>query len=152
MPLAINPLRPRAVHPLRILYADDFIELRNFMHTLLTKDGHLIETVADGSEALEWLGRAGPAVDLLITDHHMPNMNGLDLVRHVRRTSFPGKIIIFSSELGEAVHDEYRRLGVDLILPKPIFPVTLRRMLDELFAPEHCKPADLARSCDLVLA
>lgn len=152
MPHAINPVRPRTVHPLRILYADDFIELRNFLHTLLTRDGHLVETVADGREALDWLRLAGPAVDLLITDHHMPNMNGLDLVRWVRRTSFAGKIIVFSSELGEAVHDEYRRLGVDLILPKPIFPVTLRRMLDELFAPEHLKPAALAGSCDLVLA
>ncbi len=152
MPHAINPLRPQAIHPLRILYADDFIELRNFMHTLLTRDGHLVETVADGHEALDWLERAGPALDLLITDHHMPGMNGLDLVRHVRRTSFAGKIIVFSSELGEAVHDEYRRLGVDLILPKPIFPVTLRRMIDQLFTPEQLKPGSLARSVNLVVA
>ena len=58
MPHAINPVRPRTVHPLRILYADDFIELRNFLHTLLTRDGHLVETVADGREARSGRHRA----------------------------------------------------------------------------------------------
>jgi len=34
------------------------------------------------------------------------------------------------------VHEEYRRLGVDLILPKPIFPVTFRELLRDLYAGE----------------
>ena len=135
MPPTLLSPRLRAVHPLRILYADDLKELRDFMHVALTKDGHLVETVSDGAAALEWLRQAGAAIDVLITDHHMPVLNGLELVRRVRQLSFPGKIIVFSSELSETVHDQYRRLGVDLILPKPIFPTTLRRLLDELFTP-----------------
>jgi CheY-like chemotaxis protein len=137
-----SPTRPaKAAHPLRILYAEDFAELRNFMRTLLTKDGHLVETVPDGAAALAWLRTAGDAVDLLITDHHMPGMNGLDLVRALRAGDFPGRIVVFSSELSPSVHDEYQRLGVDLILPKPIFPVTLRRVLNELFTPGPNRPA-----------
>ena len=142
-----SPLRP-----LRILYADDFAELRNFMRILLAKDGHRMETVADGADALARLERNGEAIDLLITDHHMPVMNGLDLVQRVRQSSFSGKIIVFSSELNTAVHDHYRQLGVDLILPKPIFPVTLRRMLAELFAPSSHATASKPMTDDLVLA
>ena len=54
----------------------------------------------------------------------MPRMNGLELVRNVRKTAFAGRIIVFSSELSEDVNEQYRALGVDLILPKPIFPAT----------------------------
>lgn len=152
MPTPASSTRLRALHPLRILYADDFRELREFMRTILTKQGHLIEAVPDGRTALEWLQRAGGAVDLLITDHHMhAGMDGLELVRRVRAAAFPGKIVVFTSELSEAVLAEYRRLGVDLILPKAIFPVTLRRMLDELFTPDG-NPARQRPPGDLVLA
>lgn len=125
---------PPAIPPLRILYADDVLELRKFMTAMLTREGHLVETVADGAEALEWIERAPNAFDLLITDHHMPRLNGLELVRAVRHLPFAGKIIVFSSELSELVHERYRRLNVDLILPKPIFPVTFRQLLNQLYA------------------
>ena len=128
---------PPAIRPLRILYADDVLQLREFMTVMLTREGHLVETVEDGAAALEWIERAPTAFDLLITDHHMPRLNGLELVRALRRVVFAGKIIVFSSELNEMVHERYRRLHVDLILPKPIFPVTFRRLLNELYA----KPA-----------
>ncbi len=125
---------PPAIRPLRILYADDVQQLREFMTVMLTREGHLVETVEDGAEALDWIERAPAAFDLLITDHHMPRLNGLELVRAVRHLPFSGKIIVFSSELNELVHERYRRLNVDLILPKPIFPVTFRQMLNELYA------------------
>lgn len=152
MPHAISPLHPQALHPLRILYVDDFVELRNFMHTLLSKDGHLVETVPDGREALAWLERAGAAVDLLITDHHMPGMTGLDLVRLLPRPPFAGRILVFSAGLSPALQDEYRRLGADLVLPKPIFPVTLRRVLNALFLPDREDPTRPDARHDLVLA
>ncbi len=75
------------------------------------------------------------AFDLLLTDHHMPVMNGLELVTAVRSLPFFGKIIVFSSELSPAVAIEYRKFSVDLILQKPIFPSELRRVLAEMFPP-----------------
>lgn len=121
--------------PLHILYAEDLQQLRMFMSEMLGREGHEVETADDGAAALEQLAPKLGAIDVLITDHHMPRLNGLDLVRAVRQLPFAGKIVVFSSEISEAVHDQYRQLGVDLILPKPIFPVTFRRMLGELFRP-----------------
>ena len=123
-----------SVPPLHILYAEDLKQLRDFMGILLGRDGHTVETADDGAIALERLSGDLTAFDLLITDHHMPRMNGLELVRSVRATPFAGRIIVFSSELSEDVNNQYRQLGVDLILPKPIFPVTFREMLRELYA------------------
>lgn len=121
--------------PLRILYAEDLRDLREVARMALTRDGHMIECVVDGAVALEKLTAAPDSVDLLITDHHMPVMNGLELVTAVRELGFPGKIIVFSSELSVAVADEYRRMAVDGFLPKPIFPSDLRRVLAGMFPP-----------------
>lgn len=122
-----------AIRRLRVLYAEDLPPLRELMHLLLDPERHRLETCANGRLALEQLCRDPSAIDLLITDHHMPVMNGLDLVRAVRRLPFAGRIVVFSSELSPQVHDEYTVLGVDRVLPKPIPPATLRNLLAELF-------------------
>lgn len=117
---------------LRILYADDLRELREVARISLSREGHGIECVADGSLALARV-IADPAFDLVITDHHMPNMNGLELVTCLREQEFAGKIMVFSSELSSAVAAAYRRLEVDHILYKPVYPAVLRQVLHEMF-------------------
>lgn len=124
----------------RVLYADDMKQLRELITIVLTREGYVIETAVDGQEALERLRQEPAGFDLLITDHHMPRMNGLELVSQIRQLSFPGKIIVFSSELGHTVNHQYRNHGVDLILPKPIFPLTLRKVLAQLFTPAGTAP------------
>ena len=124
-----------AERPRRVLYADDMKQLRELITIVLTREGYVIETAADGQDALDRLTREPDAFDLLITDHHMPRLNGLELVERVRQLPFAGKVIVFSSELGQTVNNKYRHYGVDLILPKPIFPLTLRKVLAQLFAP-----------------
>lgn len=127
------PVVPRPVRPqLRILYADDLRELRDVARISFSRDGHGIECVEDGALALERF-RADPKIDLIITDHHMPNMNGLEFVTRLRELQYPGKIMVFSSELSEAVARQYREQKVDRILYKPIFPSALRQSLAELF-------------------
>ena len=145
-----NPPAPGApaaappVRPLHILYADDMPELRNLMRDMLARQGHNVETVDGGDTALLRLKEANHDFDLIVTDHHMPGVNGLELVRRTRQTPFPGKIVVFSSELSTEVHEQYRKFAVDAILPKPIFPSTFRQTLERLFAPgpaSHVEPA-----------
>ena len=126
--------RPAQGRPARVLYAEDLRELRELMRLILNHAGYEIETVTDGDEALRRLRESHPDFDLLITDHHMPVMNGLELVRQLPTIPFHGKVMVFSSEIDPAVHREYHRLGVNLILPKPIRPDMLRRMLAQVLA------------------
>ena len=135
VPMSIPTTPPAALmrSPLRILYADDLRDLREVLRMALTREGHAIECVADGRLALERLKKDLGAFDLLITDHHMPEMNGLELVTALRALPFRGKIIVFSSELSASVTDAYHALKVDLVLAKPIFPSVLRQVLAELF-------------------
>lgn len=125
---------PTPGRPLRILYADDMKELRELITIVLGREGHKVETAPNGSAALECLASASQDYDLVITDHHMPEMNGLELVRRLREQTFKGKVMVFSSEISPVIQDKYRQLAVDRILPKPIFPAQLRNSLRELYA------------------
>ena len=111
-------------------------ELRELMRDRLALDGHQVETAADGEEALARLTQAPNAFHLIIADHYMPRIDGLDLVWHIRQLPYTGKIVILSSELSPAMHDRYRRFGVTLLLTKPIFPPTFCQMLRQLFPPD----------------
>src|SRR4051812_4417776 len=106
---------------LRILYAEDLRELRDVARLTLSRDGHGIECVEDGQIAFNRV-KADASFDLVITDHHMPNMTGLELVRGLRAVDFAGRVVIFSSELSPATTAEYQRLQVDRILYKPVYP------------------------------
>lgn len=130
-------LASKPVRPLRILYADDVAEMRDIARIALGREGHTVECAADGELALAHF-RGDRDFDLVITDHHMPNLNGLEFVTWLRRLDFPGRIMVFSSELGDRVTRQYLALGVDRILYKPVFPSTLRLTLAELFPPS-CK-------------
>jgi CheY-like chemotaxis protein len=125
--------KPSTGRPLRIIYADDLQQLRELMHMVLTREGHSLDTFENGRLALDRLSLDPLAYDLLITDHHMPEMNGMELVEHVRRLRFPGKILVFSSELSQDVDAAYLALHVDRVLPKPVLPTVLRQVLIELF-------------------
>ena len=117
------------------MYADDLPELRDVARISFSREGHEIECFADGALAFTRI-LADPTFDLVITDHHMPNMNGLEFVKKLREVGFPGKVMVFSSELSEIVARHYREQKVDRILYKPVFPSVLRKTLIELFPGE----------------
>lgn len=117
---------------LRVLYADDMQQLRDLITIVLGRDGHTVEGVPNGELALAKITADLAAYDVLITDHHMPGMNGLELVTAIRELQYPGKILVFSSEISELVDRAYHRLNVDHILPKPIFPAQLRSIFATL--------------------
>lgn len=126
---------PNSKKLLRILYAEDMRELRDVARIALSREGHLIECVCDGQEALDRITADPEAFDLLMTDHHMPNLDGLELVTHVRTLPFTGKILVFSSELSPTIAEAYIELKVDRMLSKPVFPSELRHLLAEMFSP-----------------
>lgn len=127
---AMPSARPRK--SLRVLYADDMRELRQLLEIVLGRDGHKVDSVPDGHLALDLIRKDLSAYDVVITDHHMPTISGLELVAQLRALKYPGKIIVFSSELSTEVDQSYRNHKVDHILPKPIFPSDLRAIFATL--------------------
>lgn len=119
---------------LRILYADDLPGLRELIRLTLSHDGHAIECVADGHLAMERVGADPSAFDLVITDHHMPDWNGLELVSWLRSLPFAGKILVFTSDKNPGLDEAYHKLHVDGILHKPAPPSELRQAIAQLIS------------------
>ena len=103
----------------RILIVDDDAWILKMVSTVLDKRGYVIDTAADGKDALERVEARTP--DLVITDVMMPRMDGWTLIRTLRarpETAFVP--VIFLTALGSD-DDRIRgfRLGADDYLPKP---------------------------------
>jgi two-component system, chemotaxis family, chemotaxis protein CheY len=69
--------------PKTILTVDDAPTMRKLIAFTLSSAGHKILEAPDGKAALDVLKTA--SVDLIITDVNMPNMDGIELTRNVRR-------------------------------------------------------------------
>ena len=124
------PMAPKRA--LRILHVDDMRQLCDIVRQSLGRDGHQVESFSDGASALARITEDPTAFDVFISDHHMPKMNGLEVVRALRKIDFRGRIFIFSSEIDEDVNDIYLQLKVDHVLPKPILLPELRQLLAEI--------------------
>jgi two-component system chemotaxis response regulator CheY len=104
-------------------------ELREAIQTSLSFYGYEVECATDGLRAWQRISGDPAAFDVVITDHQMPNMSGLELVSRLRSLPFLGKILLFTSGLSDDVREAYQRLKVDNVLTKPIFPHELRQAL-----------------------
>jgi two-component system, response regulator, stage 0 sporulation protein F len=83
-----------------------------------------IATAGSVREALDWLAQHTP--DLIITDYHMPAINGLTLIAHVREHAIPARIILITAYNSPELQEAARRLRVDHCLTKPV-PLALLR-------------------------
>jgi two-component system sensor histidine kinase/response regulator FitF len=70
--------------PLTILYAEDHKIVADAVKEILEEEGLKVVLCSDGAVALQRI--AGDArYDLLVVDNHLPNINGLELVRYTRQ-------------------------------------------------------------------
>ncbi|AYL94811.1 hybrid sensor histidine kinase/response regulator [Mucilaginibacter celer] len=83
----------------RILFVDDNATNRDIIDTQLKQWKYDPVVVASGSEALKVLNKKGRAIDLMITDMSMPEMDGLELATKVRK-KFPEMPVILLSSIG----------------------------------------------------
>ena len=112
--------------PATILIVDDSATMRALVRTALEVDAHAVVEAANGVVALDVL--AGTAVDLVITDVLMPEMDGLALTRALRDDArfraLP--ILVLTTESKPAVKERGRTAGATGWIVKPFHPDTLR--------------------------
>lgn len=113
------------VSALRILIADDDLFLAEALIRLLTSAGHVTEHAANGLDAWRRLSEPTADFDLVITDHQMPGLTGLELAEMLNRSEFHGRVVVYSSALSEAQHAGYRECGVAEIVLKTSNPDAL---------------------------
>jgi two-component system chemotaxis response regulator CheY len=103
--------------PHTILYVEDYKLIADTVKETLEAEGWRVVLCIDGAAALKKIA-SGAHYDLLITDNHLPHVNGLELVRYARtlkyRAALP--IIMFT---GADCSDAAYRCGVNVFLKKP---------------------------------
>ncbi|MDZ7271447.1 MAG: response regulator [candidate division KSB1 bacterium] len=102
----------------RVLIVDDDHEFRLSLGKTLAKQGYGVELAADGVEALRAVQNG--AFDLVITDHRLPGLPGIELLAEIRRCSPHSMVILVTAYGDEAVQCRAREAGAFAYLDKPI--------------------------------
>lgn len=103
----------------RILLVDDLPTNRLMLKAALAADGYDLVEAGDGEQALAVI--AGGGVDVVITDHLMPGLTGMDLLRDLRRR-FDGDrlpVMVVSGEDDAAAADDFIAAGANDFVSKP---------------------------------
>jgi two-component system chemotaxis response regulator CheY len=119
----------------KILSVDDSAAMRQMLILTLKSVGHDVLSAIDGVDGLA-KAASGVPVDLVITDIHMPNMNGLTLVRELRR--LPGylavPVLVLSTEASTEMKQQGRSAGATGWIAKPFDPDRLLATIDKVLS------------------
>jgi CheY-like chemotaxis protein len=118
----------------RILVVDDDSALRRLVATVLERKKFVVAEAPDGSKAVGMLEMG--AFDLVITDIVMPEIEGLELVRHIRSLHPATKVMVVSGGGSHLVSYTQlaKQLGADDVLAKPFTPAELVGAVERLLA------------------
>ncbi len=100
-----------------ILVCDDEPEILEFLQEILEREGYQVLTAADGNQALAELRKS--IVDVILTDLMMPQMDGIQFIREVRRFNQWIPIVFISAYTSREHFKTYVALGVDEFIEKP---------------------------------
>jgi CheY-like chemotaxis protein len=124
-----------------ILVADDEPTVALAIKAALIFYGYRVLTVGDGAAALDRVRAEPGRFSLVLSDHNMPGVGGIALVKALRAARYPGRIVILSGYLTRENEAQYQMLGVDQILSKPFNLDRLRLALDRALHPaDHRAP------------
>lgn len=108
-------------HPLRILLAEDVAVNQELALLLLERLGYRADTAANGIEAIEALRRQH--YDLVLMDMQMPEMDGLEATRRIRRAWPPPggpRIVAMTANALAGAREECLEAGMDDFVTKPL--------------------------------
>jgi CheY-like chemotaxis protein len=127
------PGRPAALRG-RVLVVEDDTMVGDFLAERLAGWGLEVTLQRDPVAAASWLDDATHEIELVVTDHTMPQLTGLQLARrvHARRPTLP--IVLVSANVDAFDPAELATAGIRRALPKPIDVQHLRAVLGEWLA------------------
>jgi DNA-binding response OmpR family regulator len=115
---------------MRVLVAEDNDALRSVLERGLLEDGYIVDAVADGNQAVDYLRKY--EYEVVILDWRMPKTTGIEVVQHMRRQGDRTPILMLTAR--DATEDRVSKLnaGADDYLGKPFEFAELLARLKEL--------------------
>src|SRR5207249_10223445 len=103
---------------MQILVVEDEKAVAHMIAMVLGGPAAKVVKARNGWEALIKVGATARPFDVVITDHRMPRMGGLQLVRQLRAQNFGGKILVLSAHLSDEDIRAYEEVSVDMMMSK----------------------------------
>ena len=108
-----------------VLIVDDSESIREVVSFTLENAGYNVIVAIDGTDAIKHFD--GKTIDLLLTDLHMPNMNGIELIKEVRKIEAYARIpiLFLTTESQRDKKMEAKDAGATGWIIKPFIPAKL---------------------------
>ncbi len=116
----VSPNQIPGEPPRRILVVEDDVEIRQLNARILVRSGYQVAAAGDG--AAGWEALRASTFDLLTTDHDMPKLSGLELVRKARAARMALPVILASGSWHTEELGRHPWLQLAAILLKPFSP------------------------------
>jgi DNA-binding NtrC family response regulator len=101
----------------KLLYADDEAVLREMVQNHLSLEGYDVETAENGRGAIDLLNKN--KYDIVLLDVHMPDVDGLQVVKHMFEKGIRSKLIMLTGDGDPHLASECAKYGASDYLTKP---------------------------------
>lgn len=108
---------PSAVRP-KIYVVDDDVGVLGALHFLLEAEGFSVRTFRSATALLSI--ELSDGVDCFLIDYKMPDMNGIDLVRRLRKRGNTAAVILMTGYPDEKISERAAVAGIKRVLRKPL--------------------------------
>lgn len=95
---------------MRLLVVDDDLSVGKLLRAIFEREGWEVDYASSGEECLTMV-EAGPP-DVIVLDHMMPGLTGIDTARQLRGSGFDKPIVLFSAYLGPDLQTAVRELDL----------------------------------------
>lgn len=114
---------------MKVLVVDDDHLNRKLLRKRLEHMGFKVSELDNGKTVMDILKQQ--TIDLVLLDHHMPDITGLDVLKHIREQQAPDQIgvMIVSAETEPQQVEQFYQAGTDDYLPKPFHAAELQLRL-----------------------
>src|SRR5678815_5375546 len=123
----------------RVLLAGDEPDQVALLRAMLVPLGMEVTTAESAEQALQAFRRH--PVDVVVTDLHLPGASGIDLIRQLRQVETPPAVVLITGEGSVASAVEALKLGASDYLQKPIDPMRLVTLVQELLRSDDVREA-----------
>jgi len=116
----------------RLLVVDDEERILAALHRTLRREGYTLLTAQTPQQAIRLLEQE--RVDLVLTDHKMPGMSGLELLEHAAQVQPDAARLLITGWAQAVSREEIESLGISAIVPKPWKDAELKDALRKALA------------------
>lgn len=101
-----------------VIYVDDYSGMRELVAEVLPDAGVRVSCFESGSEALNYIKSGEGACDAVVTDYKLVDLNGIDLLRQIKRLQPDMPVIIVSGYVDDALRARAAEHGAAFVLSK----------------------------------